>query len=89
MNDWLLTVLVFWRAGRNAALTLALAAGLRNLGVMLAAAGGQVPQLTWLYVAMAQFPVYLLPHLIKPVLARLGATSATPRDPRYDSGREL
>ncbi len=42
------TALVFWRAGRDAALTLALAAGLRNLGVMIAATGGQVPQLTWL-----------------------------------------
>jgi hypothetical protein len=34
------------------------------------AATGVVPELTWLYVAMAQFPIYLLPHLLKPVLAR-------------------
>jgi hypothetical protein len=27
---------------------------------MIAAAGGAVPELTWLYVAMAQFPIYLL-----------------------------
>ena len=65
------TALVFWRAGRDAALTLALAAGLRNLGVMIAATGGQVPQLTWLYIAMAQFPVYLLPHALKAVSGRL------------------
>jgi BASS family bile acid:Na+ symporter len=71
------TALVFWRAGRTVALTLALAAGLRNLGVMVAATGGRVPELTWLYIAMAQFPVYLLPHLLKAALAR------------YDSGREL
>jgi BASS family bile acid:Na+ symporter len=71
------TALVFWRAGRTVALTLALAAGLRNLGVMVAATGGRVPELTWLYIAMAQFPVYLLPHLLKTALAR------------YDSGREL
>ncbi len=64
------TALVFWRAGRTVALTLALSAGLRNLGVMIAATGGQVPERTWLYVAMAQFPVYLLPHLLKPVLRR-------------------
>jgi len=63
------TALVFWRAGRTVALTLALTAGLRNLGVMIAATGGRVPELTWLYVAMAQFPVYLLPQLLKPVLA--------------------
>ena len=66
------TALVFWRAGRTVALTLALAAGLRNLGVMVAATGGQVPELTWLYVAMAQFPVYLLPHLLKRMVARGG-----------------
>jgi BASS family bile acid:Na+ symporter len=41
---------------------------------MIAATGGRVPELTWLYIAMAQFPVYLLPHLLKPVLARLGET---------------
>jgi BASS family bile acid:Na+ symporter len=66
------TALVFWRAGRTVALTLALTAGLRNLGVMVAATGGRVPELTWLYIAMAQFPVYLLPHLLKPLLARRG-----------------
>jgi BASS family bile acid:Na+ symporter len=66
------TALVFWRAGRTVALTLALAAGLRNLGVMVAATGGRVPELTWLYIAMAQFPVYLLPHLLKAALARGG-----------------
>jgi hypothetical protein len=64
------TALVFWRAGRSVALTLALSAGLRNLGVMIAATGGRVPELTWLYIAMAQFPVYLLPHLLKAALRR-------------------
>ena len=37
---------------------------------MVAAAGGAIPELAWLYVAMAQFPIYLLPHLLTPVLAR-------------------
>ena len=78
------TALVFWRAGRTVALTLALTAGLRNLGVMIAATGGRVPELTWLYIAMAQFPVYLLPHLFKAALAR-----SEPPASRYDSGREL
>ena len=77
------TALVFWRAGRTTALTLALTAGLRNLGVMIAATGGRVPELTWLYIAMAQFPVYLLPHLLNAALARRGEARA------YDSGREL
>jgi hypothetical protein len=34
---------------------------------------------------MAQFPVYLLPHLFKAALARGGAPPVS----RYDSGREL
>ena len=71
----LATGAVFARAGRTAALTLALSAGLRNLGLMAAAAAGAVPDLTWLYVAIMQFPVYLLPHLVKPLLAR----AASPR----------
>ncbi len=66
------TAAVFARTGRTAALTLAVSAGLRNLGLMVAAAGGAVPDLTWLYVALMQFPVYLLPHLVKPLVARYG-----------------
>jgi BASS family bile acid:Na+ symporter len=67
-----LTALVFWRAGRAPALALAVSAGSRNLGLMIAATGGLVPELTWIYVAMAQFPIYLLPQLLKPLLARYG-----------------
>lgn len=70
------TAAVFARAGRSAALTLAVSAGLRNLGLMVAAAGGLVPDLTWLYVAIMQFPVYLLPHLVKPLLARYDKTGS-------------
>ena len=32
---------------------------------------GAVPELVWLYVALAQFPIYLLPHLLKPLAQRL------------------
>jgi BASS family bile acid:Na+ symporter len=70
----LATAMMFARAGRSAALTLAVSAGLRNLGLMAAAAGA-IPDLTWLYVAIMQFPVYLLPHLVKPLLARYGTSS--------------
>jgi BASS family bile acid:Na+ symporter len=44
---------------------------LRNLGLMVAATSGRVPATTWLYIAMAQFPVYLLPHALKAALDRL------------------
>ena len=38
------------------------------MGLMLAAAAGGVPDLVWLYVALAQFPAYLLPLAFKPLV---------------------
>lgn len=66
-----LTVLVFARLGMAQALALGLAAGNRNMGLMLAAAGTAVPELTWLYFAIAQFPIYLMPAMLKPLARRL------------------
>jgi hypothetical protein len=66
-----LTVLVFARIGMAQALALGLAAGNRNMGLMLAAAGSAVPELTWLYFAIAQFPIYLMPAMLKPLAQRL------------------
>ena len=42
----------------------AICAGGRNMGLLLAAAGGFVPDMTWLYFAVAQFPIYLLPQIL-------------------------
>lgn len=67
-----LTALIFIRSGRETAFALGHAAGSRNMGLMLAASAGQVPELVWLYVALAQFPIYLLPLLYKPMARRLG-----------------
>ena len=72
-----LTALVFARLGMSQALALGLAAGNRNMGLMLAAAGAAVPDLTWLYFAVAQFPIYLMPAMLKP-LARRVAPSPSP-----------
>jgi BASS family bile acid:Na+ symporter len=66
-----ITVLVFWRAGPETALTLGHSAGSRNMGLMLAAAAGSVPELVWLYVALAQFPIYLLPLPFRPLVRKL------------------
>jgi hypothetical protein len=30
--------------------------------------------LTWLYFALSQFPIYLSPQLLKPIVGRLSAT---------------
>lgn len=65
-----LTTLVFWPLGRRDALTLGLTSGSRNMGIMLAAAGASTPELVWLYIAVAQLPIYLLPLWIKPLAAR-------------------
>jgi hypothetical protein len=71
-----LTVLVFARLGMAQALALGLAAGNRNMGLMLAAAGAAVPDLTWLYFAIAQFPIYLMPAMLKPLARRLAPPPA-------------
>jgi hypothetical protein len=40
---------------------------------MPAATGFLVPDVAWLYFALAQLPIYLLPHLLKPLAKRLAA----------------
>src|SRR5947208_4525162 len=66
-----LTAVVFARLGMGQALALGLAAGNRNMGLMLAAAGAAVPDLTWLYFAIAQLPIYLMPAMLKPLARRV------------------
>lgn len=73
-----ITCLIFHRAGRSPALALGLAVGSRNMGLMVAALGGAVPELTWLYFAVAQFPIYTLPHLLKPLIHRWIAHGGLP-----------
>jgi len=70
-----LTAAVFIRLGGGQALALGLAAGNRNMGLMLAAAGASVPELTWLYFAVAQFPIYLMPAMLKPLARRIAPPS--------------
>jgi hypothetical protein len=74
------TALAFAAAGRERAFVIGLLASQRNLGLMLAATGGAVPDLTWLYFAVAQFPLYLSPLLLTPLARRLqrGAVKSSP-----------
>jgi hypothetical protein len=39
--------------------------------LMLAATDGVLPGTTWLYFALSQFPIYLSPLLLKPIVGRL------------------
>jgi hypothetical protein len=71
-----LTALLFARAGRARALVLGLAAAQRNMGLMLAATAGALPDLVWLWFALCQFPIYVSPQLLKKLAQRLSARDA-------------
>lgn len=71
-----LTALLFRSVGAGDALMLGFAAGHRNISVMVAATGAVLPPETWLYVAVAQFPIYLLPLFLLPLARRIGRRGA-------------
>jgi BASS family bile acid:Na+ symporter len=58
-----LTALVMLPLGRRTALTMGLLAGNNNLGLVLAGMAGAASEPFVLFVAVAQFPIYLLPVL--------------------------
>lgn len=65
------TIAVFAWSGRPRAFALGFMASQRNLGLMLAATGGVLPDVSWLWFALSQFPIYLAPQILKPVVRRL------------------
>jgi len=68
-----LTVLVFMRAGADRALVIALLAAFRNIGLVMATIGTTLPDVVWFYFALAQFPIFLMPHFLKPLARRFAA----------------
>jgi hypothetical protein len=64
------TTLTFARTGGARAFVIGLMASQRNMGLMLAATGGALPDQVWLYFALCQFPIYLAPQLLKPLARR-------------------
>jgi bile acid:Na+ symporter, BASS family len=46
----------------------------RNMGLLIAALGAAAPKTTFLFFALAQFPIYLMPQIIKPFAARFRKT---------------
>jgi predicted Na+-dependent transporter len=60
---YVLTSLLFWRAGPKQSLALGFSAAHRNMGALMAAGGAALPELTWIYFGVAQFPIYFLPAL--------------------------
>jgi hypothetical protein len=67
------TSAVFAGAGRKRALALGAMTAQKNMGLMLAGTGGLVPDLTWLYIALGQIPIYLSPLLLQPLARRIEA----------------
>jgi len=60
----IVSALALMKTGRKNALALAFMTSQRNMGLMLAATGGAVPELAWMYFAVAQFPIFLSPYLL-------------------------
>jgi BASS family bile acid:Na+ symporter len=59
----------------------------RNMGLLIAALGAATPPTTFLFFALAQFPIYLMPQIMKPLAARLrGDQTAAPSEPVHPRG---
>lgn len=80
------TTVAFLWAGRDAALSLGFMTAQRNMGLMLGATGGVLPELTFIYFALAQFPIYLTPQMLKPIMGPLRGVSARPSPPPRTPG---
>ncbi len=62
------------------------ATGQRNMGLLVAALGAATPDTTFLYFALAQFPIYLMPQVMKPLARRIvPAPQAVPAAARGES----
>lgn len=75
-----LSLALFAPATREDAYAIAHTCGTRNMGLMVAAFGGTLPEFTWLWFAVGQFPIYLLPMILKPfvrIYCRLNVNSVT------------
>jgi predicted Na+-dependent transporter len=61
---------IFWRTGKRTAGTLAVATGYRNNALLLAILPPPLPPEILLFVAAAQFPIYIVPSLAWPLYTR-------------------
>lgn len=66
-----LAIVLALRLGRRDALTAGFLAGTRNVGLLLAALPGTTDPALFLFIATAQFPIYIMPTLLKPIYARI------------------
>lgn len=75
----LATVALFGRLGTATAATLAIVVGFRNNGLLLAILPPPVPPEIVLFVAAAQFPIYIVPSLAWAVYARAARVDGAAR----------
>lgn len=54
-----------WFLPADKATSIAMATGLRNMALMVAALGMNIPEATWLWFAVGQFPIYFMPWFIE------------------------
>jgi len=64
------TMLVLRPLSPSDRFVLGYATGQRNMGLLVAALGAATPDTTFLFFALAQFPIYLMPQIIKPFSRR-------------------
>ena len=69
-----LSTALFWWSGQRTASTVGFSNGNRNMALAIGALAGNVPEQTWLFFAVAQFPIFMTPLLLKPVYGRLLGT---------------
>ena len=63
--------LLLWRFPVSERFMIGYGTGQRNMGLLVAALGAGVPPTTYLFFAIAQFPIYLLPWLLRGIAARI------------------
>ena len=68
----IITMIVFYPTGSERAITLGFMCSTRNMALLIAATGTALPEITWMYFAMSQFPIYFGPHIIKLVCNHKG-----------------
>lgn len=66
-----LAALIFSRLGWRTSLALGITSGNRNLAILVGSLGTAVPSDVFLYFAVGQLPIYLLPGLLAPIYRRL------------------
>lgn len=68
---FLLTTVLFLLSGRERALAFAFVVSQRNVGLILAAEGTGLNDLIWFYFALCQFPIFLSPQVLNPIIRRI------------------